>query len=367
MNNMKEAVKVKDLLVDYYTIPNIPIKNLANDIDRVIGQFKNSLKSGCCSPIQVIKYYKDYFDDIKKCFVQCVLNKDKSKSGIFVTQHEGYSIATAMKEKYDFHLSRKNRWMRYSLQKLYELALVELSLLLLTHGKVYDFQIKYAIVQLLCKHFTFYAQCAFDNSWSVDIFLYGQDDIETVYNMVLDTEVSELPKIDKELVVNILNKKRERITPKSINKPYCKEDLTILYDESTSQKDKKAIIAAHYNVSPSTAQRWMKRYGLLKESNNKKHEEKVAKERKEQETEEKNKKLMWNDIYKMVTPYAQAIIDGQNAQIQRLHQTIDKLKEEIESLKDENSMLKKNNLGGVKDNADTDWMSVDLKPKAMFG
>ena len=115
----------------------------------------------------------------------------------------------------------------------------------------------------------------------------------------------------------------------------------------------------------------MKRYGLLKESNNKKHEEKVAKERKEQETEEKNKKLMWNDIYKMVTPYAQAIIDGQNAQIQRIHETIDKLKAEIESLKDENTMLKNNNLGGVingvKDNADTNWMNVDLKPRAMFG
>ena len=84
----------------------------------------------------------------------------------------------------------------------------------------------------------------------------------------------------------------------------------------------------------------MKRYGLLKESNNKKHDEKVAKERK-------------------------------NAQIQRLHETIDKLKAEIESLKDENTMLKNNNLGGVingvKDNADTDWMNVDLKPKAMFG
>lgn len=34
-------------------------------------------------------------------------------------------------------------------------------------------------------------------------------------------------------------------------------------------------------------------------------------------------------------------------------------------------MLKKKQLGGVisgvKDNADTDWMNVDLKPKAMFG
>ncbi len=115
MNNMKEAVKVKDLLVDYYTIPNIPIKNLANAVDRVIGQFKNSLKVGCISPIQTIKYYKDYFNDIKKCFVQCVLNKEKSKSNIFVVQYKGYSIATAMKDKYGFHVSKRNRWMRYSL------------------------------------------------------------------------------------------------------------------------------------------------------------------------------------------------------------------------------------------------------------
>ena len=36
----------------------------------------------------------------------------------------------------------------------------------------------------------------------------------------------------------------------------------------------------------------MKQYGLLKESNNKKHDAKIAKERKEHEKEEKNKKLM---------------------------------------------------------------------------
>lgn len=102
---------------------------------------------------------------------------------------------------------------------------------MLTHGKVYDFQIKYAIIHLLCKHFTFYTQCVFDNSWSVDIFLNGQDDIETVYNMVLDTEVSALPQIDKEFIIDLHCKQTERITPKSINKPRCAEDLTCLYDE----------------------------------------------------------------------------------------------------------------------------------------
>lgn len=72
----------------------------------------------------------------------------------------------------------------------------------------------------------------------------------------------------------------------------------------------------------------------------------------------------------MVTPYAQTIIDTQNSTIEELHKVIDQLKAEIESLKDENTILKKNQLGGVingvKDNADTDWMNVDLSTKAMF-
>ena len=137
----------------------------------------------------------------------------------------------------------------------------------MTHGKVYDFQIKYDIVHLLCKHFAFYSQCVYDNSWSAAILHDGQDDIETVYNMVLDTEVSELPQIDKEFIINLCSKQTERITPKSINRPRCAEDLTCLWDEAVTQKEKKESIARHYKTSVSTAQRWMKQYGLLKKSN----------------------------------------------------------------------------------------------------
>ena len=49
------------------------------------------------------------------------------------------------------------------------------------------------------------------------------------------------------------------------------------------------MIAKHYKTSISTAQRWMTQYGLLKEANNKTHEDRVAKE---QETENNIKKLM---------------------------------------------------------------------------
>ena len=57
-------MKIKDILEDYSIHPNIPVKHLANDIEKVIGQFKNSLKVGICSPSQLIYSYCNYFDDI---------------------------------------------------------------------------------------------------------------------------------------------------------------------------------------------------------------------------------------------------------------------------------------------------------------
>lgn len=67
-------MKIKDILEDYSIHPNIPVKHLANDIEKVIGQFKISLKVGIYSPSQLIYSYSNYFDDIKKSFIRCVLN-----------------------------------------------------------------------------------------------------------------------------------------------------------------------------------------------------------------------------------------------------------------------------------------------------
>ena len=83
------------------------------------------------------------------------------------------------------------------------------------------------------------------------------------------------------------------------------------------------------------------------------------------------KKLMQNDSYKMVSPYAQSIIDAQNSTIKKLYEAIDKKDEEIESLKEQINKQKKNQLGGVlsgvNNNDDTNWMNVDLKAQGMFG
>ena len=70
-------MKIKDILEDYSIHPNIPVKHLANDIEKVIGQFKISLKVGICSPSKLIYSYCKYNNDIKKSFIRCVLNKEK--------------------------------------------------------------------------------------------------------------------------------------------------------------------------------------------------------------------------------------------------------------------------------------------------
>ena len=116
-------------------------------------------------------------------------------------------------------------------------------------------------------------------------FRDGADDIETIYLWVMDTDMSDLPDITDESVYSIRRKTTVPVlTAKDIMKPKCKEDLTWLFEDWMNQSDKKKIIASQYHTSESTAQRWMKKYGLLKKSNNLIHEERCAKEHEEIKT-----------------------------------------------------------------------------------
>ena len=163
--------------------------------------------------------------------------------------------------------------MNYEKDKYFKLALVEVSLLFITYEQIYDFQIRFALLKLLLQRFSFYST-NWDEAWDILCFRDGADDIETIYQWVMDTDMSDLPDITDESVYSI---RRKTIVPvltaKDILKPKCKEELTWLFEDWMSQADKKKIIASQYHTSESTAQRWMKKYGLLKKSNNLIHEE----------------------------------------------------------------------------------------------
>ena len=264
-------MKIKEILFDYTNPIDIPTKNLADDVNTILGNFKKALHDNVGSPYNTEKRYRECFKFINTSFKHCILHNKRSKTGIFVGQHKNYSIDSAAKEYYDFTVSRNNLLMDYTFQKLYKMTLVEVSILLFTYEKIYDFQIKYAIIHLLRNRFKYYS-VDWEENYTILPFRYDRDDIELVYNWVLNTETTDLPKIDNEQVTISYRQKAEILTPKSIMKPRNKDDLEFLIKDCSSQTERKQIIANHFHISISTAQRMMKKFGLLNKSFKEIHE-----------------------------------------------------------------------------------------------
>ena len=329
-------MKIKEILFDYTNPIDIPTKNLADDANTILDNFKKALHDNVGSPYNTEKRYREYFKSINTCFKHCILHNKKSKTGIFVNQYKNYSIDTAAKEYYDFTVSRNNLQMDYTSQKLYKMTLVEVSILLFTYEKIYDFQIKYAIIHLLRNRFKYYS-VDWEENYTILPFRYDRDDIELVYNWVLNTETTDLPKIGNEQVTISHRQKAEILTPKSIMKPRNKDDLEFLIKDCSSQTERKQIIANHFHISISTAQRMMKKFGLLNKSFKEIHEERSAREHEEIKTLITNQHAETNEV---ISEQAQTIIDLLTQQLNAMSKQIDKLSDELESLRDENFKLK---------------------------
>lgn len=343
-------MKIKEILFDYTNPIDIPTKNLADDVNNLLDNFKKALHDNVGSPYNTEKRYREFFKYINTSFKQCILHNKRSKTGIFVGQHKNYSIDIAAKEYYDFTVSRNNLQMDYTSQKLYKMTLVEVSILLFTYEKIYDFQIKYAIIHLLRNRFKYYS-VDWEENYTILPFRYDRDDIELVYNWVLNTETTDLPKIGNEQVTISHRQKAEILTPKSIMKPRNKDDLEFLIKDCSSQTERKQIIANHFHISISTAQRMMKKFGLLNKSFKEIHEERSAREHEEIKTLITNQHAETNEV---ISEQAQTIIDLLTQQLNAMSKQIDKLSDELESLREENFKLQRSR-SMFPNNQNKDW------------
>ena len=341
---------IKEILFDYTNPIDIPTKNLADDVNTILGNFKKALHDNVGSPYNTEKRYREFFKYINTSFKQCILHNKRSKTGIFVGQHKNYSIDTAVKEYYDFTVSRNNLQMDYTSQKLYKMTLVEVSILLFTYEKIYDFQIKYAIIHLLRNRFKYYS-VDWEENYTILPFRYDRDDIELVYNWVLNTETTDLPKIGNEQVTISHRQKAEILTPKSIMKPRNKDDLEFLIKDCSSQTERKQIIANHFDISISTAQRMMKKFGLLNKSFKEVHEERSAREHEEIKTLITNQHAETNEV---ISEQAQTIIDTLTQQLKAMSKQVDKLSDELESVREENFKLQRSR-SMFPNNQNKDW------------
>lgn len=217
------------------------------------------------------------------------------------------------------------------------MTLVEVSILLFTYEKIYDFQIKYAIIYLLRNRFKYYS-VDWEENYTILPFQYDGDEIERAYNWILNTETTDLPKIANEQVTIFHRQKAEILTPKSIMEPRNKDDLEFLIKDCTSQTERKQIIANHFHISISTAQRMMKKFGLLNKSFKEIHEERSAREHEEIKTLITNQHAETNEV---ISEQAQTIIDLLNQQLNAMSKQIDKLSDELESVREENFKLQR--------------------------
>ena len=341
---------IKEILFDYTNPIDIPTKNLADAVNTILDNFKKALHDNVGSPYNTEKRYREYFKSINTCFKHCILHNKKSKTGIFVNQYKNYSIDTAAKEYYDFTVSRNNLLMDYTFQKLYEMTLVEVSILLFTYEKIYDFQIKYAIIHLLRNRFKYYS-VDWEENYTILPFQYDGDEIERAYNWILNTETTDLPKIANEQVTKFHRQKAEILTPKSIMEPRNKDDLEFLIKDCTSQTERKQIIANHFNISISTAQRMMKKFGLLNKSFKEVHEERSAREHEEIKTLITNQHAETNEV---ISEQAQTIIDTLTQQLKAMSKQVDKLSDELESVREENFKLQRSR-SMFPNNQNKDW------------
>lgn len=343
-------MKIKDILYDYTNPIDIPTKNLADAVNTILDNFKKALHDNVGSPYNTEKRYREYFKSINTCFKHCILHNKKSKTGIFVSQYKNYSIDNAAKEYYDFTVSRNNLLMDYTFQKLYEMTLVEVSILLFTYEKIYDFQIKYAIIYLLRNRFKYYS-VDWEENYTILPFQYDGDEIERAYNWILNTETTDLPKIANEQVTIFHRQKAEILTPKSIMEPRNKDDLEFLIKDCTSQTERKQIIANHFHISISTAQRMMKKFGLLNKSFKEIHEERSAREHEEIKTLITNQHAETNEV---ISEQAQTIIDTLTLQLKAMSKQVDKLSDELESVREENFKLQRSR-SMFPNNQNKDW------------
>lgn len=343
-------MKIKDILYDYTNPIDIPTKNLADAVNTILDNFKKALHDNVGSPYNTEKRYREYFKSINTCFKHCILHNKKSKTGIFVSQYKNYSIDNAAKEYYDFTVSRNNLLMDYTFQKLYEMTLVEVSILLFTYEKIYDFQIKYAIIYLLRNRFKYYS-VDWEENYTILPFQYDGDEIERAYNWILNTETTDLPKIANEQVTKFHRQKAEILTPKSIMEPRNKDDLEFLIKDCTSQTERKQIIANHFHISISTAQRMMKKFGLLNKSFKEVHEERSAREHEEIKTLITNQHAETNEV---ISEQAQTIIDTLTLQLKAMSKQVDKLSDELESVREENFKLQRSR-SMFPNNQNKDW------------
>lgn len=355
---------------------NEPItKNLKEQIKQLFDNFVIELNNGTLHPVDLIKKYKPYFEEIDSTFKKFILNNEKARTGMFIKQCDGYRIQDYLLNEFKFARTRSNLFMSYTQDKLYQLTLFEISLLYRKHKFLYKFMIRYALYMVLTGYFRIYDKDESIKDWKL---AFDTETLESVYQRLIKTDEHDLPDFDTDLdiaVIKNVDKIREskKVNVPGLSKPTKPEDITSLFEgredkDELTQTEKYKIAAEYWHCSVRTMQTYFSRFGLCKNKNN-------AKEKPIKEEIKINDDIM-DRLRDLETRLAAKEKENEllnqtvqllSAQVTQYDKIIDGLKKDKEELKEEVESLKKRNekidifTSGLKDDDSFSLDSGNLK------
>ena len=243
-----------------YLTSDIKAKELNEKVDLMIKNLSKEL-STFYSTYNVVNKYPPVIKELTKAYNKAFNQKC-------------YIISFKRNNLYAYINRKSKQYLKYDIDSYFKAVQYEVALLIAKYEQVHECQIKLAFMNVLINNYKYYTQSALDNSFILEIEI---NTIKNQYNTIMDMEIKNLPLIKenekiREIVHN--NSKRSVIKEEYVpTKPTKAEHLTSLFEEGMTQREKVKAIINYWDCSESTAERYMKKFGLWTQVKNIKKDE----------------------------------------------------------------------------------------------
>ena len=243
-----------------YLTSDIKAKELNEKVDSMIKNLSKELGT-FYSTYSVVNKYPPVIKELTEAYNKAFNQK------CYITSFKRNNL-------YAYINRNSKQYLKYNIDSYFKAVQYEVALLIAKYEQVHECQIKLAFMNVLINNYKYYTQSALDNSFILEIEI---NTIKNQYNTIMDMEIKNLPLIkENEKIQQIVrnNSKRSVIKEEYVpTKPTKAEHLTSLFEEGMTQREKVKAIINYWVCSESTAERYMKKFGLWTQVKNIKKDE----------------------------------------------------------------------------------------------
>lgn len=238
-------MKVKEILKS-----NNSVNALNHLVDEMIVNLSKEL-STFYATFPLIRKYKPVIENLTQSYEKKFIQK------CYVTSYKNHKL-------YDIIKRKKDRLV-FSTDSFSKAMYYEVALLLAKYSDIHECQLKLSFMNVLLKNYFYYIKTYNDEfvlSFDINI-------MKTLYNNIMETDIKSLPIIKENEEIQKAIKDNCYVFPDqdpddyfNVDKPTKAQHLTMLFDDDMTQREKVKIVAVHYECSESTAERYMRKFGL---------------------------------------------------------------------------------------------------------